>query len=451
MYSLRAGAVTPMSRGIRNPQPQATHLLGVPSGGGRARGILAGMTQSLSKDHQPVSQCSRATRARERGILSMLCQRCGRNNAPDASVCGSCGWRLVASAMTCPHCREPITVSDRFCRSCGKANSLLGAENILWDETKGERVWRPGAPSTTRPPRRAHWVRIAVAWGGVLAVVAAGVWLLQHSHHVAGLARPSLTIVFGSKWNPKAFTVTDQSSRFTQSPVYALVTSSVTFPRGTLFRLEHWTGSSWTVENTWKPRGKAGADEAYEAFTVSHWGRYRLVVSTGSHLLANRVFSYAPGGAVAAGNGDGSVSTLVPFDYVQGGITVDVPTGWSKVPLQGGDWSGWKFVNPSNPDEEEVIVSSGCVGCYLTIEPNGSFGPPNPSLVIPGSNPTNVFIFNKGLSAGYTFYQPGNPYPGNGVVTVSTDENGYGYVNVVLPSSDQSTATAILNSFQLHL
>lgn len=141
--------------------------------------------------------------------------------------------------------------------------------------------------------------------------------------------------------------------------------------------------------------------------------------------------------------------TLTLFHDSADGITVDVPVGWSKAPLVGGDWSGWKFVNPVDPNQEEILVSSGCVGCYY---PQGdSAARPDPRLVVPEQNVLSQFVFNHGLSDGYAFGFPGNPYPGNGVVTVSTDRNGYGYVEVLLPPGEKSLATTILNSFRLSL
>lgn len=129
------------------------------------------------------------------------------------------------------------------------------------------------------------------------------------------------------------------------------------------------------------------------------------------------------------------------------GMTALVPVGWKSAPLTGGDWSGTKWVNPQNPDEEEIMVTSGCVGCYY---PNANTGrSPNPRLVVPASDAVNQFIFNHGLSDGYSFYASGNPYEGQGVVTVSTDKKGYGYVEVFLPGAQKSEATAILNSFRL--
>lgn len=141
--------------------------------------------------------------------------------------------------------------------------------------------------------------------------------------------------------------------------------------------------------------------------------------------------------------------TLTLFYDSADGITVDVPAGWSKAPLVGGDWSGWKFVNPADPNQEEILVSSGCVGCYY---PQGDLtAKPDPRLVVPEQNVSSQFVFNHGLSDGYAFWLPGNPYPGNGVVTVSTDQNGFGYVEVLLPPGEKPLATTILNSFHLSL
>ena len=138
--------------------------------------------------------------------------------------------------------------------------------------------------------------------------------------------------------------------------------------------------------------------------------------------------------------------SLTTFNDSNNGIIVDAPSGWTKAPITGGDYSGWRFVNPSDPNEEEILVTSGDVGGYT--KPDGSS---DPSLVIPETNVSGTFTFNYGLSVGYTFYQSGNPYEGNGVVTVSTDKNGYGYVEILLPPSEKTLATNILNSFKLTL
>lgn len=126
------------------------------------------------------------------------------------------------------------------------------------------------------------------------------------------------------------------------------------------------------------------------------------------------------------------------------GIIVDVPVGWKRAPITGGDFGGVKFVNPSDPNQEEILVNSGCVGCYL-----GANGQANPKLVIPETDVTGTYLLNHGLSVAYSFYKTGNPYPGNGVASVSMNPpNGYNYVEVILPSSEKSVATQILNSFQ---
>jgi hypothetical protein len=138
--------------------------------------------------------------------------------------------------------------------------------------------------------------------------------------------------------------------------------------------------------------------------------------------------------------------TLSPFDQRQnGGILVDVPIGWTPSTITGGDYRGWKYTNPNDPNQQIIIVNSSCVGCYMT---NGKIDPTAP---IPEKNPENVTVFNNGLSARYQFTKSGNPYPGQGVLTVSANKNGYGYVEVLLPSSLQTTAAQILNSFKFTL
>jgi hypothetical protein len=151
-------------------------------------------------------------------------------------------------------------------------------------------------------------------------------------------------------------------------------------------------------------------------------------------------------GSSAASSVPGTITLSTFNDRKNNGIVVAVPSQWAKAPITGGDYGGWKFINPSDPNEEEILVNCGDVGSC--INPDGSL---DPSRVIPETNVTGSFTFNHGLSVGYTFYQAGNPYEGNGVVTVSTDENGYGYVEVILPAEEKPLATQILNSFQLTL
>src|SRR5579875_4222423 len=52
------------------------------------------------------------------------------------------------------------------------------------------------------------------------------------------------------------------------------------------------------------------------------------------------------------------------------GISVYAPAGWTASPISGGDYRGWKLVNPNDSNQQEVVVTSSCVGCSTA--PDGS-------------------------------------------------------------------------------
>jgi hypothetical protein len=148
-------------------------------------------------------------------------------------------------------------------------------------------------------------------------------------------------------------------------------------------------------------------------------------------------------------SGNSQQPSLVPFS--DGLLTVNVPANWSKGPIQGGNFSGWKFVNPDDPNQQLTLITSSCVGCAsnqkLFLQ---GIVKPDPTALLPTTT-TQHYLFNNGLSAGYTFRDAkGNPYQGNGVVTVTEDKNGnvsgYIQVEVFLPDAQKSLATEILNS-----
>jgi hypothetical protein len=124
-------------------------------------------------------------------------------------------------------------------------------------------------------------------------------------------------------------------------------------------------------------------------------------------------------------------------------IKVLVPVGWIKSPHDGGDFSGFQFINPKDGNQQMLVVTSTCAGCGY---PNAdSSQTPNPISLIP-EHTVSTYLFKDGLSAGYTYYLTGNSYPGNGVVKMKKE--GYGLVEIVLPDSQKAFATKILNSFQ---
>ncbi|MBX5437224.1 MAG: hypothetical protein IRZ33_08400 [Alicyclobacillaceae bacterium] len=145
----------------------------------------------------------------------------------------------------------------------------------------------------------------------------------------------------------------------------------------------------------------------------------------------NRTGQSAPPG------GGGSFS-----EVAVGEARVRVPAGWTGTRLGGGDWSGWRYHNPAHPNQEVVVVFSGCVGCYMDAQGN-----PNPRQVIPASNASVVETLNHGLSVRYRVPPGKNPYEGAGMVTITQDMSGYGYVEVYLPADKSALAAQILDSF----
>lgn len=134
---------------------------------------------------------------------------------------------------------------------------------------------------------------------------------------------------------------------------------------------------------------------------------------------------------------------LQPFSDSQTGISVQVPKGWTPSTISGGDYTGWQFVNPQDASQSVKIIRSSCVGCA---EANGK---PDPKQPIPEQNATNVTLSSDGLTATYDFTVSGNSNPGMGSLTVTSNQSGYGYVEVLLPSADASIASQILKSFSI--
>lgn len=126
----------------------------------------------------------------------------------------------------------------------------------------------------------------------------------------------------------------------------------------------------------------------------------------------------------------------------QAGIQVKVPQGWTKTSIQGGDYSGWKFTNPNDSNESELIVQSTCVGCYL----NAS-GQPNPALVIPQGDSNVKTVNQTTYSIRYQFTKHPNINVGNGLLITSKNETGYSYVETLLPSTQNTASSEILASF----
>ena len=49
--------------------------------------------------------------------VKLVCERCGRNNAPSDRFCRSCG--APVSPPKCPRCQKPVEPDDKFCHGCG--------------------------------------------------------------------------------------------------------------------------------------------------------------------------------------------------------------------------------------------------------------------------------------------------------------------------------------------
>ncbi|WAH36504.1 hypothetical protein [Alicyclobacillus dauci] len=137
---------------------------------------------------------------------------------------------------------------------------------------------------------------------------------------------------------------------------------------------------------------------------------------------------------------------LVPFsDATSSGIQVQVPANWTQTPVRGGDYSGWKFTNPSDPNQVEVVVSSTCVGCYM-----GSNGKPDPTKVVPQGD-ENVHVSPRTDNAiTYQFTKSGNPYQGRGALITSTDNAGYAYVETLFAKGRTDASQNVIAGFQFH-
>ncbi len=134
--------------------------------------------------------------------------------------------------------------------------------------------------------------------------------------------------------------------------------------------------------------------------------------------------------------------TMVSYN----GVQVEVPSGWTRTAVHGGDYGGYRYTNPADPKQSITLVVSSCVGCYLDDQ-----GQPDPRKVIPVPGATDVTPSADGLSVRF-HYQPANsPYPGVGMVTVSKDMAGYAYVEVVVPAANRALAESVLASFTVSL
>lgn len=132
------------------------------------------------------------------------------------------------------------------------------------------------------------------------------------------------------------------------------------------------------------------------------------------------------------------------------GMSFLTPQNWNKTPISGGDYTGYRFVNPSDNNEVITAIISQCSGCVTNGSDlaNGETNVPDPSQLLTASD-TNPVIGNNGLSVQYTINS--SPYAGVGEILVEQQNNqieGYERVEVFFPASYLSLADNILNSLQ---
>ncbi|MFD1675171.1 hypothetical protein [Alicyclobacillus fodiniaquatilis] len=136
---------------------------------------------------------------------------------------------------------------------------------------------------------------------------------------------------------------------------------------------------------------------------------------------------------------------LVQFTDADSGIQVQVPQGWTKSLVSGGDYSGWKFTNPNDANQSETVVTSTCVGCYMDANNKA-----DPTLVIPKTATDPQTKASTATSVTYAFTASGNTNPGLGKVVVSTDKSGYAYVETLFPQNQASVSSDVIDSLQLN-
>lgn len=124
--------------------------------------------------------------------------------------------------------------------------------------------------------------------------------------------------------------------------------------------------------------------------------------------------------------------------------------------------TGWRFYNasypsdhatnlwwtPSDPLARAVVVLSGCEGCVEAVLGEEK---PNPAGAVPDADSTYRISPDEIAFTG-PYDQAEAGYSDNGIVIVTTSDgriDGYIRVDLWLPPSQHSLATAILNSFRV--
>lgn len=183
------------------------------------------------------------------------------------------------------------------------------------------------------------------------------------------------------------------------------------------------------------------------AFQPSNSSKPKQIVNLGTMLISQSPSNLVSNSSTTT-TSKSTQSTISLEMKKVGPVDVKIPKGWVKSAHTGGAYPGYDFTNPKDSNQKMVVMYSPCTGCGY---PNGDPGSadPHPDKLIPQSNVSHKFIFNSGLSAGYSYSVNGNPNNGDGVVTMVQGE-GYSYVEVLLPASMKSTASEILNSFAFH-
>lgn len=133
--------------------------------------------------------------------------------------------------------------------------------------------------------------------------------------------------------------------------------------------------------------------------------------------------------------------------YQLGPITVDVPKTWVKTEIGGyGDWIGTTFINPKHPLEREIIVESDCVGCITHMQQH----PEWLINLLPSQNVTHIHRLRDKHAVTFALVASNiDPYTGAGILALTTNNTGYGYVEIFLPAKDHKTMSQVITSFHI--
>jgi hypothetical protein len=177
------------------------------------------------------------------------------------------------------------------------------------------------------------------------------------------------------------------------------------------------------------------------------------VHTTTVRVWARRLFACAALATVAVTGSAGTASAALPvLDRVyppNHAYSLLLPSGWRFRDLSyPSDHATNLWWTPTDPLAKANIVLSGCVGCVST----NNYRTPNPAGAVPEAASTNRVSPDE-----IAFTAPADPgdegdYVDNGVVIVTADRGqvtGYVRIDLWLPPSQHSLATAILNSLRV--